>query len=281
MERRSEIKEYSCSLTTGEKMFFRNAYSETDKAILILHGGGEHGGRYIHLIKFLLESSYSVFIPDLPGHGRSGGRRGHIDKFSDYLLSVRIIHTGCEGIRRFGNYQKIHLIGHSMGGLIAARYVQDYLSDYKPGITSLILSSPLFGWGNVPIIKVFAGNIIGRIWPKLKFKNPVNPEFLSHDENDPLVYNFGTARLGAELTKNFKTALKEAPKIKIPTLVLLGGDDKIIDSKKTQQFFERIGTNPEKKHLQIFPGFYHGILNEMERDEPLNCLREWLREIDR
>jgi len=281
MERRSEIKEYSCSLTTGEKMFFRNAYRETDKAILILHGGCEHGGRYIHLIKFFWESGYSVFIPDLPGHGRSGGRKGHIDKFSDYLLSVRIIHTGYEGIRRFGNYQKIHLIGYSMGGLIAARYVQDYLLDYNPGITSLILSSPLFGWGNVPIIKVFAGNIIERIWPKLKFKNPVNLEFLGHDENDPLVYNFSTARLDAELTKNFKTALKEAPKIKIPTLILLGGDDKIIDLKTTQQFFERIGTNPEKKHLQIFPGFSHEILNEKERDEPLNYLREWLREIDR
>jgi lysophospholipase len=229
------------------------------------------------LIKFLWENGYSVFVPDLLGHGKSEGKRIYIDSFQEYLTCV---HQAFHLVAQ--SYPKIHLMGHSMGGLIATRYVQDY----QPKIASLILSSPLFGWGNMPAYKIFASRIISKFWPEYISKNPVNPEFLSHDKSvvnayikDPLVCNIGTARMGTELMGNFQIALSKANNIKVPLLLLLGGADKIADLRASRQFFERIASS-EIKEVRVFAGFYHEIFNELNKDELKLCLKRWLRKID-
>ncbi|GFP18596.1 lysophospholipase [Candidatus Hakubella thermalkaliphila] len=268
---------YFVSRLDGKKILFRAARRESGKAVLILHGACEHSGRYLHLTKFLGEQGYSVFAPDLRGHGRSEGRPVHVERFSDYLSDLDqmlnwIREPGC---------LRVHLLGHSMGGLIVARYVQEY----QPDITSLILSSPLFGWKKMPRIKIFVGKVISRIWPTFSFKNPVDETALSHDESvvreyrqDPLAYNVGTARFGAELTKNFAILFEKAKTIRAPLLLLAGGADQITDLKASREFFEKVGSRD--KECYIFEEMYHEIFNETEKENPLGRLADWLRKLD-
>lgn len=270
-------EDYFGSGVDGKKIFFVAATTKIRKAVLILHGACEHSGRYYHLIQFLWERGYSVFAPDHRGHGRSEGKRVHITRFSDYLSDLDqilslISNSGCP---------RIHLFGHSMGGLIAARYVQEC----QPNMVSLILSSPLFGWGKMPKIKILAGRIISKFWPTFSFPKPVEETLLSHDElvvrgyrQDPLVYNTGTARLGTELTKNFAILFKKAELISVPVLLLAGGADRITDPEASRGFFEKVGSRYKKCYL--FEDMYHEIFNETEKDKPLARLADWLRELD-
>jgi alpha-beta hydrolase superfamily lysophospholipase len=276
----------------NKKIFIRTAKRKTEKAVIILHGACEHSGRYNSLIKFLWKRGYSVFVPDLRGHGKSEGKRVHIVSFTDYLsdlwqmLDIVSYRNQARNLgRNLGRQEiphpKIHLLGHSMGGLIAARYIQEY----QPDIVSLILSSPLFGWNKMPKVKILAAKVISKVWSTFYFRNPVQESTLSHDESvvrkyrqDPLVYNIGTARLGDELTKNFDILLEKAELIKMPLLFLVGGADRITDTEAAKQFFEKVGS--EKKECYIFGEMYHEIFNEVEKEKPLGILADWLRRLD-
>lgn len=183
-------------------------------------------------------------------------------------------------IRELG-YLRVHLLGHSMGGLIVARYVQEYQLD----IASLIFSSPLFGWKKMPRRKIFAGKVISKLWPAFPFRNPVDETALSHDESvvrgyrqDPLVYNVGTARLGAELMKNFAILFEKAETIRAPLLLLAGGADQITDLEASRRFLEKVGS--KDKECYIFENMFHEIFNEIERENLLGCLADWLRKLD-
>lgn len=271
------IKSYFISGANHKKIFFRVARRETGKTVVILHGACEHSGRYLDLIKFLWKKGYSVFAPDLRGHGRSEGKRVHIGNFFTYFIDLAQLLILVQG----ENYHRIHFLGHSMGGLIAARYIQDF----GPNITSLILSSPLFGWKDMPRIKIFATKVISKVWPTFCFRNTVDETSLSHDpevaqkyRKDPLVYNGGTARLGAELMENFILLFKNVEEIKLPLLLLAGGTDRITDPEASKQFFEEVCS--ENKKCYIFKDVFHEIFNEVEKEKPLKQLADWLKKMD-
>jgi alpha-beta hydrolase superfamily lysophospholipase len=264
--------EYFTSPVDYKEIFFRVAENEGEKAIIVLHGACEHSGRHMNLIKFLWERGYSVFAPDLRGHGRSEGKQVHINDFSEYLLDLQKMIE----ISMIENHQ-IHLFGHSMGGLIATRYVQEY----QPNISSLILSSPLFGWKDMPKIEILAAKVISKVWPTFYFWNTVDETALSHDpevaqkyHNDLLVCNGGTARLGAEIEKNFILLFEKAELVKVPLLLLVGGADRITDPKSSIRFFEKAGS--KNKDYYIFEGMFHEIFNEIEKEKPFQKLSEWL-----
>lgn len=271
------IESYFISGANSKKIFLRVARRETGKAVVILHGACEHSGRYLNLIKFLWKKGYSVFAPDLRGHGRSEGKRVHIGSFFTYFIDLAQLLILVRG----ENYHRIHLLGHSMGGLIAARYIQDF----EQNITSLILSSPLFGWKDMPRTKIFAAKVISKVWPIFLFRYTVDETALSHDpkvaqkyRKDPLVYNGGTARLGAELMENFILLLKNAEEIKLPLLLLAGGADRITDPEASKQFFEEACS--ENKKCYIFEDMFHEIFNEVEKEKPLKQLAGWLKKMD-
>jgi len=260
-----------------KKIFFRVARRETGKAVIILHGGCEHSGRYLNLIKFLWKKGYSVFAPDLRGHGKSEGKRGHIGSFFTYFIDLAQLIISVRG----EHCRRIHFLGHSMGGLIAARYIQDF----QPNITSLILSSPLFGWKDMPRTKIFAAKVISKIWPTFRFRNMVDETSLNHDpevaqkyRNDPLVCKGATARLVAELMENFILVLKSAEEIKVPLLLLVGGADRITDPEVSKQFFEEVCSKDKKCY--IFKDMFNEIFNEVGKEKPFKHLADWLKKLD-
>lgn len=271
-------EEYFQSPVDSKKIFYRSALRETRKAVVICHGACEHSGRYHRLIKFLWERGYSVFAYDHRGHGRSEGKRVHVDCFSDYLSDL----DQMLNLLRNLNYPRIHLFGHSMGGLITARYVQEQ----QPDIASLILSSPLCGLGETSKIKIVAANIIASIWPGFTFKSPVDETLLSHDESvgqeyseDPMVFNMCTVKWGVELMKSFPILFKKADLIRVPLLLMVAGADKLTNPNASREFFKIIGSRD--KRYYFFEDMYHEIFNEVENDKPFGCLADWLKTLDR
>ena len=158
-------------------LFLRSHAAAEEKArMVIVHGLGEHSGRYLALADHLADMGFSLWIPDLRGHGRSGGDRGHVDAFDDYLSDVREILDRARSDKPPGI--PLFLLGHSMGGLVsilAALQFQDQ-------IDGLVLSSPAVGVAvPLPAVKKAAARLLARLLPRLGIKNELDPQTVSRD----------------------------------------------------------------------------------------------------
>jgi lysophospholipase len=246
-------------------------------AVVLVHGTGEHHGRYEHVARYLTERGYHVWAGDLPGWGRAQGLKGHIESFDDYLRTV------AEWVRaarqELSADQPLFLLGHSMGGLVAVRFVQFSGGE---GLNGLILSSPCLQL-KMPVPKWQANlaNALDRIWPTLRFPNGITSEMVTRDavireqyRTDPRNYSKVSVRWYNELMKAMKQAWEERGSIRIPLLVLQAGADCIIDPVGVARFVE--GVPSTEKHYIEYPGLYHEIMNEPEREQVLADLAAWL-----
>ena len=239
------------------------------------HGFAEHSGRYVHFAEYFLKHGYSVYVPNHRGHGKSEGERAFVNKFDDFVLDLKKF---IEQVKRWENVDKIFLVGHSMGGAIALRYALKYPDDLKTVIASgagLILTA------NVSSFLRMMAKVLSKIVPKMKIESKIDPNILTHDKeiaqkyaNDPLVFKFTTARLGAEMFSAGDDTLKQAHKLKVPILILHGGEDMLVSPRGSQIFFENIPI--EDKKLIIYPGLYHEIFNETEREKVLKDVLDWV-----
>jgi len=261
----------------GLRLFSRIWPAERGRGTLLLvHGFAEHSGRYARLAEDLNQAGYCLATFDLRGHGRSEGRRAHVDSFDDYLGDCRAF------IEQLGDEcPRPHwLLGHSMGGLIAARYRQRHGGEF----VGLVLSSPFLGFAiKVPAIKALAGRALSSLWPTLAMKTGLDPTVLSHDRqvveeyrNDPLVSDIATARWFTEVIQAQQEARKQAGSLAGPLLVLQAGDDRLSSLQTTQAFFDAYGG--VDKQIQVYDGFLHEVFNENERQRPLEDLLSWLGE---
>jgi len=260
----------------GLRLFFRRWFVSQPKGLVaIIHGFAEHSGRYEHVADFLCERGWSVAAFDCRGHGQSGGRRAHIDHFQDYLDDTR---SFLDEIKKAGHPEPPILLGHSQGGLIAARYVQMF-PDAVPG---LVLSSPYLALVmKVPAFKAVAGKLVSRIFPTLAMKTGLDPSILSHDRHevekyaaDPLVSDIATARWFTEVQEAQATAVQQAGAIACPLLMLLAGDDRLVAAPVSKNLFA--GAASADKTLHEYEGYYHEVFNEVGRDQVLSDLGTWL-----
>ncbi|MCS7204297.1 MAG: lysophospholipase [Leptospiraceae bacterium] len=245
--------------------------------LLWIHGFAEHRLRYENFANFLYEHQISFFIFDLRGHGDSEGKRGLILDFQEYLNDV-------EAAIQFlsTKTKKIHIGGHSMGGLILGRYLETRNPPIE--IKSAILTCPFIGLGMpVPGWKRFLGNLLSKPLPGLLLPSGLDPEKLSHDKhvvesykNDPKVFKHATARWFAECLKHQELVVKEASNIRIPTLVLQGLSDEIVDPQAAKTFYENLTT--EKRWIG-YERLYHEILNEIqeERQKVYQDILKWIK----
>jgi alpha-beta hydrolase superfamily lysophospholipase len=259
--------------------------------VVIVHGYCEHRGRYRHVAEHLARHGYDVLVGDLRGHGGSGGDRGFVWRFSDYLDDVsaflreaavvfrsRSARAGSDGAD--GAPRKPILLGHSMGGLVAMQYALAH----PQALRALVLSSPFLGLKlRVPGWKRTMGLLASLIRPKLRLPNDIPASDLSHDsavcrayETDPLVTHEATARWFTETLSAQADTLARAVQVQVPTLMLHAGDDRIVDSTASQAVFARISA--KEKSLTFYPGLYHEIFNELEKDRVLNDMMTWLAE---
>jgi alpha-beta hydrolase superfamily lysophospholipase len=250
------------------------ATGEPRATVVMVHGYGEHCGRYQNPVGALRPRGFEVFAFDYRGHGQAGGRRGHIDHFAEYLDDLdRAIE-----LARGRGRRPLFLVGHSLGGLIAARFVIERGKD----LAGLVLSSPFMGLKlKLPAAKVAVGKVASRWVPRLTLKNDLDVRALSRDPavgeayaRDRFVHRVATARWFTETQTAQARCREEARAITLPVLVYAGDADAIADPDATRAVYERIAS--KDKTLTMYPGGYHELMNDTCKDEVLAKLGAWL-----
>jgi alpha-beta hydrolase superfamily lysophospholipase len=228
--------------------------------VAVLHGGGDHSGRYPGITAALVKAGFQVALVDLRGHGQSDGRRWHVDSFADYLADLDA------------------LVAHSMGALIAAEWG---LSRGRH-VSGFVFSSPYFAPAErPPFLQVLAAKAIGRVIPWLPFKVPFRETDLTTDadhvrwtERDPLYGHATTPRWFDECTRAQEEVRRRAREWRAPLLVMSAGADRLADPAAARTFVEQAPA--EDKRYLVYEGFRHEIFNEVARERPLAEAVAWL-----
>jgi len=263
----------------GVELAYREWPAPDPKAgLIILHGFGEHCGRYQALAEDVNHAGISCYTFDMRGHGKSPGKRGYIESFSQYYDDL---HEFIRFVKNKHQDVPLFLFGHSFGGLVALRYVQQFNPKEFKGV---ILSSPLLGLAiKVPKYKRLFLPVMKTVAPKLTLNNEINTQLLSHDptvaekyDSDPLVHDQASAPFFYGMLEEMAKSMQRAPEWDSPLLVMYASEDKIVDINA----IERVCSAMPSSNLQSvrFDGFYHEIFNEVERSKPINQLIEWIME---
>jgi alpha-beta hydrolase superfamily lysophospholipase len=243
--------------------------------VVLVHGFGEHSGRYQALVRHLLEHGYSVTLYDHRGHGKSSGLYGHIDRFSHYEDDLQVI---VDSARKTPAGEKLFLIGHSMGGLVTLRY----LTRAEATVDGAVVSAPLLAIAaRVPAHKLLIARIGATLAPRLRLPNDIDPAVLSRDPGvgrayaaDPLVGRLVSTRWFAEAVKAMKEVKTAAAKITTPLLLLHGSEDRLAAVEATKEVYPLIASRD--KELRLLEGFYHELFNEPEKEEIYRRVTDWL-----
>lgn len=244
--------------------------------VLVLHGGGDHSGRYPGLTTALVRAGFQAALVDLRGHGQSDGRRWHVDGFQDNLadldaFAAKLSQDGVAGDRLF-------VVGHSHGALVAALWGMTR----GRHVSGFVLSSPYFKLAlRPPVLKVLAAKLAGRVVPWLPVDAELDVADLTSDaelqrwtERDPLYARKTTPRWYEESLRAQGEVLRRAPEFDAPLLVLAGGADRIADVGAARTFAERAAS--KDKRVVVYDGFRHEIFNEVGRQEPIGEAVAWL-----
>jgi alpha-beta hydrolase superfamily lysophospholipase len=262
--------------STGERMFIRHwrPEAETRGAAVLCHGIFEHSGRYHHVAERFTRRGYQVWAPDHYGHGRSAGERGslrHGDHFVDDLKVVVALATNETG-------HKPILLGHSMGGAIAALYAVRH----QETLRALVLSSPALRTHASGLL-IAVGRIVSNLAPNATMPSGLNQP-ATHNaaweawkEQDELKHSRVTFRTARFIVDAGDEARAKAGALRIPVLLLVAGDDTYVDKRGAREFFAQLPAGLGELHE--YEGFYHEVLNEVEREKPFGDLEAWLVKI--
>jgi alpha-beta hydrolase superfamily lysophospholipase len=243
-------------------------------AIVLVHGLGEHCGRYAHIGAMLAEKGYALLGFDLRGHGKSGGSRGHTPSYDalmdDITAFFKQVDERCADLPRF-------LYGHSLGGNL----VLNYALRRKPDLNGVIATGPWLELAfQPPAAQVRLGRLMNGIAPGFTQHSKLDATGFSHDqtvvsayENDPLVHDKISARLFVAIYESGLWALEHAAEFPLPLLLMHGAADPITSAKASREFAERAG---DKVTLKVWDGLYHEIHNEPEKAEVFKVMLDWL-----
>lgn len=245
--------------------------------VVVIHGGGDHSGRFQHITDYFIPRGYGVFIFDLRGHGRSPGKRGHIESWSVFRKDVGNF---------IGFIQENHpahpliLFGHSMGAAI----VLDYCLHSTTSIDGVIATSPAIGKLGIPAILFPLARFLNKFLPSLVLPNGLNISHLSRDKDfvrktkkDPLYHTKSTPRLGMELMKTIESIQDHAPAFKLPLLVVHGTGDRIASIEGSRFFVQSVKSN--KVTYQEFCDGYHELFNDLDKIRVLEVLVDWMDQL--
>jgi len=250
-------------------------HPEVTAVIAVVHGYGDHGGRYAWLADDMVARGYGLYAYDLRGHGHSSGRRGQVGKFEEYLEDTEVF---LDEVRRAQPGKPVFLLGHSMGGLVCAR-----LAEVRPpDVRGLILSSPFLQLAEaVPPSRVIAAKALAKVWPNRDIGNTVRASQLSHDAavveayvTDRLVHHVAPARWAAEMLSAQDATMADAARVDQPLLVLYGTEDKVVDVAFIEALYER--ASAQDKSILRYEGFYHECFNETGREQVFDDFAAWV-----
>lgn len=248
--------------------------NKTNGLILIIHGMGEHGGRYAHVAKFFNQFNYTVCALDHYGHGKSDGKRGDMPSLEfmyDYM--AEFIH---EVEKKYGKKPTV-LYGHSMGG----NAVANYLIWRKHSFKTAIITSPWFTLPTEPPAwKVFMAKVMMKIFPSFPDKTNLDASAISRNRvevdkyiHDPLVHDSITPRMFLPMQEAGLMAIDYAERIHIPVLLMHGKSDQLTNITGSVLFYEN---NPEYVTFQAWEGGYHELHNDIIQSEVLEFMIDWL-----
>lgn len=252
--------------------------------VLVVHGLGEHMGRYAHVVASLCAHGWHVFAYDQRGHGTSEGDRGRLSAADDLLVDLGVV---IDAVRARSRGPMV-LLGHSLGGLVVARFVAGGLETPRPAwhreVDALVLSSPALATGMTPLQKAMLA-VLGRLAPNLAVGNGLKVAWISRDpavvaayEADPLVHDRIAPRLARFVVDGGRFVCASASRWQVPTLLLYAGSDRCVDARGSSAFAAAAPKGVVT--ARVFEPLSHEIFNEPEQAEVFSVLGEWLDRLD-
>ncbi len=243
--------------------------------VLIAHGYAEHLGRYEHVAAALTRAGFAVFAIDHWGHGKSEGEPGFVPAFSVYLDGLDALLAEAKATHAD---KPFFLVGHSMGGLIAANFLPSRQAEFAGAILS---GASIKAVDDPSPLLLMVGRVLSKLAPKAGLI-PLDPTLVSRDPEvvadyiaDPLVYNGKiSARLGSEMIDAMSFALDNAAAVSIPLLILHGGADGLTAPEGSVLLNDRAASSD--KTLKIYDGFYHEIFNDPDKEDVIAGMIGWL-----
>jgi acylglycerol lipase len=244
--------------------------------VVIVHGLGDHIGRFGKLVQRLTAEGLACALYDQRGHGRSQGRRGHVERFMDWVDDLAsFVHFSAsmvpEGLPAF-------ILGHSLGGLIGI----NYLLVHALPIDGMVAVAPALR----PTVRVPAWKIkwyarLARFFPEVAVANGIRFSDITNDPDavaalakDPLFHQRLTLWGGLEILRNLERLHEYPHRIHVPMLVLTGSEDRVVDPRETERFFEQLAS--EDKQYRCYPGMYHDLFHDVGGGEVLDEIALWI-----
>ena len=269
---------------SGRRLYVRSwaPPSVEGAPILFVHGFGEHSGRYETIARWLAERGRCVYAYDQLGHGLASGDRGHVMHFEDYLDDLEFM----LGRLPSGSDRPLPvLVGHSLGGLIAATLA----CERSPAISRLVLSGPALALGDdISRTKIVMARLLRRFLPRFALEAGLDPDALSRDpevvrgyQEDPLVHGRMSAALAMGMMERQQTTSVSAGEVPVPTLIMHGEADALCPVGASRSFFAGLSVEiASRSEIRTYPQLRHEIFNEPEQEQVFQDLFNWLEETE-
>ena len=243
-------------------------------ALIIIHGGGDHSGRFENVVNAVVPDGFGIYMFDLRGHGKSPGKRGHINSWQEYRDDLSAF---VELVRPMNPEVPLFLFGHSMGAIIAL----DYCIRHQPDFAGVICTSPAIGKLGIPPFLFRLAKVLDKTWPSLVLPNRLvvphlsrDADFIKRTQADPLYHTLSSPRFGMEMLKTIDFVHANASSFKLPFYLIHGQDDKIASIEGSRRFKANL-SHPDVI-FKTYEGGYHELFNDLDKETVLNDLKEWL-----
>lgn len=281
---KSEISQHDGRLRTTDdiELFWQSWQPDTPAGVIVLiHGLADHSGRFSETGRYFAAHAWAVYSCDLRGHGQSsdGHQQGrvHVEHFDDYAKDVKAMLSLAK--QRHPDLPLV-ILGHSMGGLISLAYALDHPDE----LDGAVLSSPALGThpdARPPALLNWLVRVLVHIKPRLLFPSDLETEAICRDPavvkayvDDPLVSDKVSARWYVEITRAIDDIQGRAVELKVPTLLMQSGADRLVDPQAASQWAK--DAPAETLKLVVWDDLFHEMFNEPEKDKVRACVLEWL-----
>jgi alpha-beta hydrolase superfamily lysophospholipase len=257
---------------------------EPTRTVALVHGFGEHSGRYEHVGSWFARRGVTVHSFDLRGHGRSGGKRGHVDSFADYLNDLEFF---LQTVSEEASPQPITLVGHSLGGLIVTALAVERSPDVQSVVTSgaaLALSPDLSG------LKISIARLLCKIFPRMSMNAGLAPDLICTDRevvaryvDDPLVHGTSSAAHAVSMIDQVGRLRGMGARVDVPMLLLHGALDQLCMPVGSQSFYASMpnsagSSGAPKAELRMYPRSSHEIFNDVEQESVFADVLAWIEQ---
>ncbi|MBD2360179.1 lysophospholipase [Anabaena minutissima FACHB-250] len=263
----------------GLKLYYQSWFPEGKvKAVLVIvHGLGGHSDKYSHIVEHLVPKHYAIYSLDLRGHGRSPGRRGHINAWADFREDLRAF---LQLIPTQQPQVPVFLLGHSLGAVIVLDYVLRYPQEAST-LQGVIALAPAIGKVGVSKFRLLVGRLMSKVWPSFTLNTGLDLAAASRDEKvlvaytqDSLRHTRASARLATEYFATVAWIYDHAPEWQVPLLILHGGADRVALPEGGEIFYQLVASL-DKLRIE-YPGAYHELQDDLNYQEVLADLENWL-----